>query len=249
MSRGIQLAFAAAQMAVAEAGIASAGIDAGSVRRGLRRRHDSGRARGTDRRAFAPACRRSNSNIGRWDEQAIGELYPLWMLKYLPNMPACHMAIALDARGPEQHDRARRGCRAWRPLAEAVRVIERGAADVMIVGGTGFADTSALLVFPRQRLALARGTMSRSECRGPSTPIATAWSTARARPPSCWRRRQHAEARGAQILARIAGFASGFEACTPGQAFEGTAIRAAIEQSLRAAQIGPEDWATSTPTA
>ena len=27
-------------------------------------------------------------------------MFPLWMLKYLPNMPACHMAIAQDARGP-----------------------------------------------------------------------------------------------------------------------------------------------------
>ena len=25
---------------------------------------------------------------------------PLWMLKYLPNMPSSHIGIALDARGP-----------------------------------------------------------------------------------------------------------------------------------------------------
>ena len=54
-----------------------------------------------------------------------------------------------------------------------------------------------------------------------STPGATAWSTAKGRPPSSSRARQHAEARGAKILARIAGFASGFEACTPGQPFRG----------------------------
>ena len=54
-------------------------------------------------------------------------------------------------------------------------------------------------------------------------------------------RRQHAEARRATILARIAGFASTFEACTPGQPFQGHAIRSAISQSLRAAGIEPGD--------
>ncbi len=33
----------------------------------------------------------------------MGEMYPLWMLKYLPNMPACHIAIAQDVRG---HDKS-----------------------------------------------------------------------------------------------------------------------------------------------
>ena len=34
-----------------------------------------------------------------WGEGAMSDLYPLWMLKYLPNMVGCHAAIALDARG------------------------------------------------------------------------------------------------------------------------------------------------------
>ena len=37
------------------------------------------------------------------------KLYPLWMLKYLPNMPACHIAITHDARGPQQFARHGRG--------------------------------------------------------------------------------------------------------------------------------------------
>jgi 3-oxoacyl-[acyl-carrier-protein] synthase II len=35
-----------------------------------------------------------------WAEHAMKDLFPLWMLKYLPNMAACHIGIASDARGP-----------------------------------------------------------------------------------------------------------------------------------------------------
>ena len=35
-----------------------------------------------------------------WAEQVMKNLFPLWMLKYLPNMAACHIGIAIDARGP-----------------------------------------------------------------------------------------------------------------------------------------------------
>ena len=35
-----------------------------------------------------------------WGAGAMSDLYPLWMLKYLPNMVACHIAITEDARGP-----------------------------------------------------------------------------------------------------------------------------------------------------
>jgi 3-oxoacyl-[acyl-carrier-protein] synthase II len=53
--------------------------------------------------------------------------------------------------------------------------------------------------------------------------------------------RSNALARGAKILARILGFANMFEACTPGNPFSGRAIRSAIRQSLRDAQLEPRD--------
>ena len=69
------------------------------VRRRVRRRHDPGRTRGADQR-LSLCIDENEFDFARWDERAIGEMYPLWMLKYLPNMPACHVAIAHDARGP-----------------------------------------------------------------------------------------------------------------------------------------------------
>jgi 3-oxoacyl-[acyl-carrier-protein] synthase II len=61
---------------------------------------------------------------------------PLWMLKNLPNMAACHVAIAYDARGPS-NTIVSGDVSGLLALIEAMRVIERDQADVMIVGATG----------------------------------------------------------------------------------------------------------------
>ena len=39
-------------------------------------------------------------DIGRWGEAGMQNLTPLWMLKYLPNMLACHVTIIHDCQGP-----------------------------------------------------------------------------------------------------------------------------------------------------
>jgi 3-oxoacyl-[acyl-carrier-protein] synthase II len=78
------------------------------------------------------------------DEQFCFDLYsaefpnrmnPLWMLKNLPNMSACHVGIALDARGPNNTIVAG-DASGLLALIEAARVIDRGAADLMVVGAS-----------------------------------------------------------------------------------------------------------------
>ncbi|MCA9099894.1 MAG: beta-ketoacyl-[acyl-carrier-protein] synthase family protein, partial [Planctomycetales bacterium] len=60
----------------------------------------------------------------------------LWLLKYLPNMPACHVAIYNDLRGPN-NSLTLREASANAAIGEAYRTILRGAADMMIAGATG----------------------------------------------------------------------------------------------------------------
>lgn len=72
----------------------------------------------------------------RWGDIGLSKMFPLWLLKYLPNMPACHIGIAADARGPNNSitlDEASANL----VIGEALRVIARGHADVMITGSTG----------------------------------------------------------------------------------------------------------------
>lgn len=72
----------------------------------------------------------------QWGQVGLAAMEPLWLLRYLPNMPACHIGIAADARGPNNsitQDEASGNL----VMSEASRIIERGHADVMISGTTG----------------------------------------------------------------------------------------------------------------
>src|SRR5262245_37030264 len=39
-------------------------------------------------------------DMSRWGEQGVPAITPLWMLKYLPNMHACHISVLHNAQGP-----------------------------------------------------------------------------------------------------------------------------------------------------
>ena len=75
-------------------------------------------------------------DFNRWGGEGINGMEPLWLLRYLPNMPACHIGIAADARGPNNSitmDEASANL----VLGEAAAIIRRGRADAMIAGTTG----------------------------------------------------------------------------------------------------------------
>ena len=59
---------------------------------------------------------------------------PIWLLKYLPNMLACHISILIDCQGPS-NTITEADASSNLAIAEAARIIGRGRADVMIAGG------------------------------------------------------------------------------------------------------------------
>ena len=65
---------------------------------------------------------------------AIGEMFPLWMLKYLPNMTPCHIGIAFDLQGPS-NTLVCGETGGINAITEACRAIHRGYTDVMYAGG------------------------------------------------------------------------------------------------------------------
>ena len=71
-----------------------------------------------------------------WGEKFPKEVDPLWLLKFLPNMPASHLAIYNDMRGPNNSITIREAS-ANLAVAEAACTIERGHADIIVTGSTG----------------------------------------------------------------------------------------------------------------
>jgi 3-oxoacyl-[acyl-carrier-protein] synthase II len=87
--------------------------------------------------AGVKACTDSDGfQFSRWAEMGLKKVDPLWLLKYLPNMPACHVAIYNDLRGPN-NSITQREASANLAVAEAFTTIVRGGADIMLAGATG----------------------------------------------------------------------------------------------------------------
>lgn len=130
MSRDIQLAVAASKLAMADAGLNRGDVDPERL----------GVEFGAGHQGFRPedlaeAAKQYVNGETPWAEGPMGQIAPLWLLPQLPNMPACHVAIDHGAEGPNNTITSG-DASALLALDEAVRVIERGQADAMIVGAT-----------------------------------------------------------------------------------------------------------------
>ena len=134
--RDIQMGVAAAQLAMNDAGL-EAGVydpDRTGVVYGSdymmtvpEEFNDGVRACLDDQRGF---------HFENWGERFPKEVDPLWLLKFLPNMPASHIAIYNDMRGPNNSITIREAS-ANLAVAEAACTIERGHADIIVTGSTG----------------------------------------------------------------------------------------------------------------
>ncbi|MCA9116117.1 MAG: beta-ketoacyl-[acyl-carrier-protein] synthase family protein [Planctomycetaceae bacterium] len=239
MSRDIQLGVAAATLAVRDAGISRGTVD--PDRFGVD--FGAGRMSSTPQELLEAVSRCSTEkgfDYTRWGEDAMGEVCPLWLLRQLPNMPACHVSIEHDARGPNNTITSREAS-ALLALAEAVRVIQRDAADVMIVGGCG----SAIHPVDITRMSLFEGLSRRDDdpqraCRPfdferDGTIVgegAAAWIV---------ERYEHAVARGAEIYAEILGVGAGCDGRGYSNAAGGTGLVRAITAVLQQAGLQPGD--------
>jgi len=167
-------------------------------------------------------------------------MFPLWLLLYLPNMPACHIAIAHKALGPNNTivQGAASGLLA---IIEAATVIERGWADAMLAGGVGNMICPTRVVYLANEDLSQRNDDPASACR----PFdATRDGTVMAEGSAVFllESREHAIARGAQIQTQLAGFGRAFgPVCgSVGSAHRSTVARC-LSAALAAAQLQPRD--------
>jgi 3-oxoacyl-[acyl-carrier-protein] synthase II len=237
MSRDIQLAFAAADLACAQASLESHPIDperlgivfgADMIACDLSEMID----------AFRGCIVEGRFDFDRWGEQSMAQMFPLWMLKYLPNMPACHVGIALDARGPN-NSLTLGEVSSLAAIAEAVRVIERGQADAMVAGGASSRVHPTIWAY-RSAFHLSKRTDDPAAACRPFDLARDGMIHGEGAGTFVLEERRSAEARGATILARVLGFATTFEPRAAGKELRGKAIRASITQALRSAGLQPD---------
>ncbi len=171
----------------------------------------------------------------QWGEQGKPEVNPLWLLKYLPNMPASHIAIYNDLRGPNNSITVREAS-AGAALAEAHSTIQRGHADALVVGSTGSR------IHPLRSLHASMQEQLAGECDDPTT-MSRPFDVSRggsvlgegAAAFVC-ESLEHAERRGANIIGELVGYASSAVGPTDGNSH----IRTAVGNVLRAA-LGDSD--------
>jgi len=137
MCREIEMGVAACQMALAHSGLAAPG-SRNPERTGIVYGSDYILTRPEEFSDGVVACFDANRifQMRLWPTVGRPKVNPLWLLKYLPNMPASHVAIYNDLRGPSNSITIREASSAA-SIAEAVATIRRGAADVMLAGATG----------------------------------------------------------------------------------------------------------------
>ncbi len=135
MARDIQLAVAGASLALTDAKLDGATVDRdrfGVIVGSGMLNHEL--------EELAPSIQNSWNESGELDlerfaENGLPALFPLWLLKYLPNMSACHISIIFDLRG--MNNTLTTGASAGlQAIGEAYRIIQRGDAELMLAGGS-----------------------------------------------------------------------------------------------------------------
>lgn len=134
MARDIQLAVAASRLAIEDAQLDLERVDPERIGINM----GSGLL-SYELEELAPPIAASLDGDGsftldRFGSEGLGLLFPLWLLKYLPNMSACHCSILLNLQGPS--NTITTACASsTQAIGEAFRIIERGSADLMLAGG------------------------------------------------------------------------------------------------------------------
>ena len=84
--------------------------------------------------AMAGAQDGDKLDLAKWGGEGMKQLTPLWLLKYLPNMLACHVTIVHELKGPSNTITCG-DASSHLAIGEAFRTIQRGDADLAICGG------------------------------------------------------------------------------------------------------------------
>lgn len=251
MARDIELAVAAADEAVRHAGL----VTRGTGEEGREPTYPPGRVgchigaglinaeTGELSRALATAVDASGSfSWERWGTVGEGagggmeNLTPLWMLKYLPNMLACHVTIIHGAEGVS-NTITNAEASGLLSIGESARCIERGQCDVSIAGSAESKVNP--MGFTRQalcgRVADSSGTDDPRALLRPFHPESRGTIIGEGGGLLVLEEREAARARGAKVYGEVLGFGAAHSTPPVMPPLENGSIEDGLEWAVRAA--------------
>jgi len=255
MSRDIELAVIAANEAFIHAGLVTKGIDPENINIDPERVAINLGAGliSCDMVELAPAVAASTTDgrfdIHKWGTDGLNMVTPLWLLKYLPNMLACHIGIIHDIQGPSNTITCAETA-GHLAIIEATQVIARGSSDIALAGG---AEAKVNPIVMIRQCLLKRATIENNDepasaCR-PFDADAKGSVFGEAAGVVILEELRHAKRRNAKIYAEVVGLGQSnsinpaYEHIEP----DGKGIRIAIEKAMAEAQIQPDDLGLIIP--
>lgn len=284
MARDTELAVAASKLAVEDAGLFTrahvADPDAVTVEEAAKFTHKPKRfgchigagliAADTEELSLALATAKAGGetpgaatvlggvDLNAWGRGGMENLTPLWLLKYLPNMLACHVTIIHGAEGPSNTITCAEAS-GLLSIGESMRVIRRGAAEACFAGGaeskislmgllrmdlagrvahTGDSTDGASFVRPYEATGANDVTRGGLLGEGGGILILEEGETAAAR-----------RASGAKVYAECLGFGAGHSSPWYEDAESDEGLRFAIEAALEDAKVKPNEIDAIVPMA
>jgi 3-oxoacyl-[acyl-carrier-protein] synthase II len=235
MSRSIQFAVAAAKLAMDDSGIDTTKLD--KTRFGVE--FGAGLI-ASELAELGPAshvssnCQPGTVDMEKWGVQGLANMPPLWMLKYLPNMLACHVSILHDAQGPN-NSITEGDVASLLALGEAYRIMSRDLADFFLVGGADSKLNPLSFVRHTLFMPLSRRNDSPAQACRPFDRGRDGVVLGEGAGVIVLEDLEHARSRGATILAELVGFSAAFDAKGTG-----SGVTRVIQGALREAGITPD---------
>jgi 3-oxoacyl-[acyl-carrier-protein] synthase II len=238
MCREIQMGVAVAQLAMGDAGLKLSQIDLDRI----------GVLYGSDHMLTLPHeftvgirnCLDAEGkfHFSRWAEAGLPAVEPLWLLKYLPNLPAAHIAIFNDLHGPNNSLTVREAS-ANQAIAEAYCTIERGHADLMIAGATGTRVHPGRTLHVVLQEQIAKDASDPSTMSRPFDNSRTGQVIGEGAAAIILEELAHAQKRGARILGEVIGFGSSSVSSLRGIGDLYQSAHNALLQALRTSRLTP----------
>lgn len=180
-------------------------------------------------------------DMGRFALARAESIFPLWLLKHLPNMAAAHISIIHHAMGP--NNTIVTACAAGtQAVGEAFRLIARGDADIMLAGGCDSRLDPQLLVAYNAMKAVSPSARPPVEVSRPFDGERDGFVLGEGAAVLVLESLRHAKRRKAKLYAEVVGYGSSFDAygiTRPEPEGKGAAL--SMTAALREARIDPAE--------